>query len=428
MIPLGILASSVRRASAALLAPTNLVATLVESVPADPHWDKVVSLIHFDDPAGSTTFNDEKGFTWDATSGTPKMSEDAPKFGIACGSFDGAGDQISYPAETFGLGTGDFTIEGWVRFNSVGFTQYFMATSGSPFIWLDIGGGSVRKVTAYIQGAQRTSSSEAVAGEWYHVALSRSAGSVRFFFNGIQQGAPAPGGSEPKGVFSLGGASNLSSSYLNGQLDEWRITKGVARYTENFTPPTTPFPNFGPPPPLPTVIGEPYGGGFYAGDIQYPDGQWYKLIVADKAADITGADSRWKTTVDDSPGTNHLVDGLANTQAMAIVGIELHPAGGHCLDYRGGGFDDWYMASKDELNAVFLGLGPNRPSCPLIFRSGGLQAFDELAWYWTSTQRSASNAWSQHFSNGTQNEQYQGGKYVDDHRVRPIRRIAFTPD
>src|SRR5690554_3490014 len=55
--------------------------------------------------------------------------------------------------------------------------------------------------------------------------------------------------------------------------------------------------------PLPTVIGEPAGGGFYAGDIEI-EGQWYKLIVADVSADITGADARWKTENTETPGTD----------------------------------------------------------------------------------------------------------------------------
>src|SRR5690554_528861 len=95
--------------------------------------------------------------------------------------------------------------------------------------------------------------------------------------------------------------------------------------------------------PLPSVIGESFGGGFYAGDIEYPDGQWYKLIVADKSADIAGANARWKTTPTTSVGTDSLIDGGANTAAMVTAGISQHPAANHCISHRGGGFEDWYM-------------------------------------------------------------------------------------
>src|SRR5690554_1298283 len=78
-------------------------------------------------------------------------------------------------------------------------------------------------------------------------------------------------------------------------------------------------------------IGCPMDGGFYAGDIQI-EGYWYKLIVADKSADITGDDSRWKTTDTETPNTDHLVDGEANTYSMIAAGIEDHPAANHCVN------------------------------------------------------------------------------------------------
>lgn len=177
-----------------------------------------------------------------------------------------------------------------------------------------------------------------------------------------------------------------------------------------------------PAPDLPTIIGEPFGGGFYAGDIE-SDGQWYKLIVADISADITGANSRWKTTNSSTAGTDHLTDGVANTGAMIAAGIELHPAAAHCIDHRAGGNADWYMPAKDELNVIYQNLGYNRPNCPPDFQSGGPQAFSN-ANYWASTQQSAYSGWMQHFSNGSLGS---GGKGFTGHRVRPVRRLQFNP-
>lgn len=170
------------------------------------------------------------------------------------------------------------------------------------------------------------------------------------------------------------------------------------------------------------TIGEPLGGGFYAGDIEI-DGQWYKLIIADVSADITGANSRWKTTNTSTAGTDHLTDGVANTNAMIAVGIELHPAANHCVNYNGGGYTDWYMPAKDELNVIYQNLGFNRPDCPSNFQIGGSQAFSG-AWYWASTQYSSGGGWSQYFSDGNQSF---SGKINTGLRVRPVRRIPFTP-
>lgn len=177
-----------------------------------------------------------------------------------------------------------------------------------------------------------------------------------------------------------------------------------------------------PAPDLPTIIGEPFGGGFYAGDIE-SDGQWYKLIVADVVADITGINSRWKTTNSNTPNTAHLTDGVANTSAMIAAGIELHPAAAHCIAHRGGGNADWYMPAKDELNVIYLNLGFNRPACPAHFQSGGEQAFSS-AYYWASTQNSSSYGWVRHFSDGGQS---YSPKTSTSQRVRPVRRLQFNP-
>lgn len=174
--------------------------------------------------------------------------------------------------------------------------------------------------------------------------------------------------------------------------------------------------------PLPTIIGEPFGGGFYAGDIQ-SDGQWYKLIVADVSADITGANSIWKTTTTSTAGTDHLTNGVANTSAMIAAGIELHPAAAHCIDHRGGDNADWYMPAKDELNVIYQNLGFNRPNCPPDFQAGGPQAFSD-AYYWSSTQNSSTWGWGQRFSDGNQNNLT---KTTTNRRVRPVRRLQFNP-
>lgn len=177
-----------------------------------------------------------------------------------------------------------------------------------------------------------------------------------------------------------------------------------------------------PEPPLPSELGEPFGGGFYAGDIEI-EGQWYKLIVADISADITGENSRWKTTRTSTPNTGHLSDGVANTNAMIAEGIELHPAANHCVSYDGGGYTDWYMPAKDELNVIYQNLGLDRPDCPPNFQIGGSQAFSN-AWYWASTQHDSLNGWVQRFNNGSHGSSNKSSTSL---RVRPVRRIPFNP-
>lgn len=174
---------------------------------------------------------------------------------------------------------------------------------------------------------------------------------------------------------------------------------------------------------LPSEIGQPFGGGFYAGDIQYPDGQWYRLIVADISADITGEDSRWRTSDSWTNDAEHSIDGVANTNAMIAAGIELHPAAEHCVNHRGGGFEDWYMPALDELDVIYQNLGLDRPNCPPDFQSGGPQAFSDN-FYWASTQQSLFSSLVQHFGDGSQDFASKG--YIGN-RVRPVRRVPFSP-
>lgn len=171
---------------------------------------------------------------------------------------------------------------------------------------------------------------------------------------------------------------------------------------------------------LPTVIGESFGGGFYAGDIE-DGGQWYKLIVADIEADVYGLP--WGGYGTDLQAATSNTNGPANTEAMAAAGPGVHPAAEHCLNWRGGGFDDWYMPARSELQVIYENLGHDR-SPPAGFESGGAQAFHASNYYWSSTQGSSTNAWYRRFSDG--HESYTSKNYTY-RRVRPVRRLAFNP-
>jgi len=170
---------------------------------------------------------------------------------------------------------------------------------------------------------------------------------------------------------------------------------------------------------VPTVIGEAFGGGFYAGDIE-DDGQWYKLIVADIEADVSGLP--WGGYGTDLQAATSTTNGPANTEAMR--GTATYEAGNHCLDYRGGGFDDWYMPARSELAAIYENLGHSKAP-PAGFESGGAQAFN-ASYYWCSTQGSSGNAWVRRLSDGDEHAGVNKSSTVP--RVRPVRRIPFTPE
>lgn len=181
-------------------------------------------------------------------------------------------------------------------------------------------------------------------------------------------------------------------------------------------------------------------GGYFAGIVTQDDGD-YAVIVAPKSSEVS---LTFKTTNTATSGTGSLYNGLANTAAM---NDGLHPAAQHCLDYSNEGYSDWYLPAKDELEVCYRYLKPgtvvnvttagaNGNSVPAAgnytagnpvqtsaaaFQTGGAEAFSVPTYYWTSTESSASNAWVQRFSDGSQNNIFKTNAYL----VRPVRRVKI---
>lgn len=164
-----------------------------------------------------------------------------------------------------------------------------------------------------------------------------------------------------------------------------------------------------PAPILPTVIGEEFGGGYYIGDITIGDGGGddgvYAVIMGGPESQATLA---WKSPRSSTPGTDSNTNGMANTLAMQANDPVIHYAGMYCLGYGGGGFDDWYLPAKDELNLAWV----NRSQLVVLAM--------EAQYYWSSSQTSTVNAWSQYFGNGIQSN---GNLKDTSYRVRPVRKL-----
>lgn len=188
------------------------------------------------------------------------------------------------------------------------------------------------------------------------------------------------------------------------------------------------------------AIGSSFGGGYYAGKIN-DGGTEYYLIVAPKA---TGESSSklWKTSATSTTGTSSVIAGPTNS---ANMNNSSHPAAQFCEELTIGGFTDWYMPAKNELEVCYYNLKPtttsndtssgtNTTAVPsrgsnytasvppqtsaTAFKSGGAQAFAAVS-YWSSTQNSASDAWRQGFGDGDQGTTSKGNSYY----VRAVRRL-----
>ena len=151
-------------------------------------------------------------------------------------------------------GTGAYTVEGWVRFNSitanVGQTWMESATSGGFFFGLGIaynGSNNGFRIGKSLVADCEYCNFTFSLNTWYHLAVVRSGTTIYFFVNGVQQTTQA--GSQSTGSYSWPatsssrvGASNGNTSFSNGWLSNWRTVNGVALYTANFTPSTLPLP------------------------------------------------------------------------------------------------------------------------------------------------------------------------------------------
>lgn len=160
---------------------------------------------------------------------------------------------------------------------------------------------------------------------------------------------------------------------------------------------------------LPENIGDEFGGGFYIGDITIadgPDAGTYAIIMAGMEGQVS---ARWNTTNTATAGTGSHTDGLANTLAMQARDLDIHTAGKHCLEYRGGGFSDWYLPAVDELLLAWV----NRAAL------AGLAMEAQI--YWSSTQITADTARVQDFNDGVSRNNIKSS----NRRVRPVRRLKI---
>jgi hypothetical protein len=118
---------------------------------------------------------------------------------------------------------------------------------------------------------------------------------------------------------------------------------------------------------IPAVIGEAFGGGYFAGYISHTadENPTHALIVAPRATGATGTGYTlttmlaWKTATTTTVGTTSTFDGAANTAAMVTAGIADHPAANFCVGLSIGGFTDWYLPARYELDIAYFNLKPN---------------------------------------------------------------------
>ena len=224
-------------------------------VPVDPQYGSVSLLLHGNGTNGSTTITDNSPTPKTVTAvGNAQISTAQSKFGGSSIAFDGSGDYLSANANAaFGMGTDNFTVEAWIYpavitgddrgicdfrstlFGSVDGGTFFIGNASTKLGFFD--GNTLYGTTGTVVSTSA----------WSHVAVVRNGNTLTGFLNGQIDFSSSfnvnLGASRPLGIGGHNGATAKGSSPFNGYIDDLRITKGIARYTANFSVPTAQFPD-----------------------------------------------------------------------------------------------------------------------------------------------------------------------------------------
>lgn len=219
------------------------------------HDQYVVLHCPFDGANGSTIITDTTVRHVLTAAGNAQISTAQAKWGQSL-LLDGTGDYVTIPKSAdFAFGTDNYTIDLVMRpttYEGHLFSQGEDANNRQGlFITSDDGGSTVRmgwllKLSGVSYGI--TVDPIAISMDtWHHIALVRSASNLTtLFLNGVSQGTETDSYSIPEwnAVFNLGrryADGGGGWEYFTGNFDELRISKGIARWTANFTPPTSPY-------------------------------------------------------------------------------------------------------------------------------------------------------------------------------------------
>jgi hypothetical protein len=176
------------------------------------------------------------------TVGNASVSTSVVKYGSGSLAFDGTGDWLTMRGSVdLAFGTGDFTMECWAYNTNSTQPQYLFMVDATGGISMGFESGS------FLLGRRATATDLSYTytipiNSWVHYAVTRSGTTARLFINGVQVASNTNSlNYTVTGNTAVGGVPTTSVSFY-GYIDDFRITKGVARYLSNFTPPQVALP------------------------------------------------------------------------------------------------------------------------------------------------------------------------------------------
>lgn len=227
--------------------------------PTDPYFANVALLLHADASNGSTTLVDSSSFGVNKTLTVNSTISTADfKFGTS---------SVTYTKQEFGLNGNNWVGPQFSRATGEAYTIEFFwkhisstyASTAAPFIFafrdgpntgtlVQLAKYSTSNLISFRIGVNPSTEVAMPLNQWNHIAVTfNSSNTVNLWLNGtsILSGTQTAT-TGVNGIFVLGsgdGSSTNGLSNASGYIDELRVTKGVARYTSTFTPPSEPFPN-----------------------------------------------------------------------------------------------------------------------------------------------------------------------------------------
>ena len=164
--------------------------------------------------------------------------------------YDGSGDYLSTGSSSdFTMGTGDFTIECWVKFQDTANRGIFQISDDAGGLSSAGGGGAGGSIAfshngsqwhVYGAGAAQNAAYSRSTNQWYHIAYTRSSGVSRCFVDGIQTHEFADTHNY-NGTYVVVGGYYSTNYLMQGEISNFRIIKGTALYTGGFRPSNKPL-------------------------------------------------------------------------------------------------------------------------------------------------------------------------------------------
>jgi hypothetical protein len=269
----------------------------------------------------------------------------APAASPGAALFNGSTDYLSAASSTaFAIGTGDFTVEFWVYLNAIPGNYPPVLVIGTNFYINFRASGTIALTDAATVYA--TTASALIINTWYHIAVVRSAGSLKIYTNGVGGTAVACTVNFAQGAVLIGRDS--ATFYLSAYISNFRIVKGTAVYTGNFAPPT----NF-----LQT------SGAASAASYTNTANVNTTFPAANTVLLLNFADSSSYITASNGVANNTFIDGSANAFPITRTGTPTQGSStpywpnGYWSNYFAGGASD-YLSSTTASTVLQFGTNP----------------------------------------------------------------------